>query len=380
MRIAIVTERYSPDIGGLAVSVERAARLLVANGHRVSVIVPSDSLIPSSRPARTTPTELGKISIIRFGSHKRKEDTLAQWFQLIVEEHRRAPFDVLHAYFITSAAFVATYAGRCLKVPTVISARGNDLDRAIFDVTKSAHIVYALQNAGAITANSHELVSKAEALSGGRKVFYIPNGVDANHFRPERTANSGSRVIGFVGEARSKKGIATLLLAFREIHQDTGAELRLIGGVRKGEDADLISVFQKQNPSLPLEIVPYVPFEKMPAYYNSLDVLVMPSLADGMPNAVLEGMACELPVIATSVGGMKDILRHDHNAWLVPSSDSTALAHAIKTLLADKDLQRRLGSAARATVLEGFTREKELELNLNIYRLLTINSGIYSRL
>jgi hypothetical protein len=85
--------------------------------------------------------------VTRFGAHKRVDDTLVDWFELIVEEHQREPFDLIHAYFLPMAGFVGTYAGKYLNIPSVVSIRGNDIERAAFDPSKFSHVMYALQNA-----------------------------------------------------------------------------------------------------------------------------------------------------------------------------------------------------------------------------------------
>src|SRR5829696_279407 len=153
MNIALLSEKYTPDVGGLAISTERFARLLSSVGHQVRVMCPSPNL-PASE--KRTITHSG-VSVTRFGVHKRVDDTLVDWFELLVEEHKRQPFDILHAYFLTQAGFVAAYAGNYLAVPSVVSARGNDLERAIFDPSRVAHCLYALQHAGAVTTNASEL-------------------------------------------------------------------------------------------------------------------------------------------------------------------------------------------------------------------------------
>ena len=124
MKIALLSEKYTPDVGGLAISTERLARLLASAGHTVRVFCPSLNLSPSER---RTLIQNG-VSVTRFGAHRRLDDTLVDWFELVVEEHRREPFDVLHAYFLTQAGFAATYAGKYLNLPSVVSIRGNDIE------------------------------------------------------------------------------------------------------------------------------------------------------------------------------------------------------------------------------------------------------------
>ena len=179
MKIALLTEKYTPDIGGLAISSERLARLLSSAGFEVRVFSPTGNLLPSEQ--RTLPSS-GAI-VTRFGSHKRADDTLVDWFDLIIAEHARDPFDVLHAYFLTQAGFIAALAGRYLNIPSVVSIRGNDVDRAAFDPSRFSHTMFALQHANVVTANAKESIRKAKAFFD-REIILIPNGVDADHFKP----------------------------------------------------------------------------------------------------------------------------------------------------------------------------------------------------
>ena len=87
------------------------------------------------------------------------------------------------------------------------------------------------------------------------------------------------------------------------------------------------------------------------------DVFVLPSLSEGSPNALLEAMACGLPIVATRVGGVPEIAVDGETALLVPPEDPVALARAIDRLLRDRPLAARLGSAARAAVLTRYTPE-----------------------
>jgi glycosyltransferase involved in cell wall biosynthesis len=372
MKIALLTEKFLPDIGGLAISANRLANGLVAQGHSVDVFVVTTALAPGE-----TQVEKDGITIHRLGVHKRADDTLSNWFNYVVARHAESHFDLIHAYFITQAGFVATMAARFLGIPSIVSARGNDLDRAMFDPGKAAHIVYALQNASVVTANASELVRKAKAIVS-RDVMLIPNGIDTTLFAPgvrdeslvHSLAFDGLPLLGFVGEARAKKGLAPMLVAYRQVASQRRVALALVGGVRSGDDKDLLKVFQKQNPSLPLVVIPHVPPEQLPAYYRSFDLLLMPSLNDGLPNALLEGMACGCAIIGTPVGGIGDAIRDGENGRLVPPGDADSLAVAINQLLDDAELRRQLGQSARETVVRDYAPEREIEMNLKLYRSL----------
>jgi glycosyltransferase involved in cell wall biosynthesis len=379
MRIALLSEKYTPDIGGLAISTGRLARLLTDAGHTVRVFAPTSSLPALEK--RTLPS--GGISVTRFGARKRVDDTLVDWFELLVEEHRREPFDILHAYFLPQAGFVAAYAGKYLDVPSVVSIRGNDIERAAFDPAKFSHVRYALQNASAVTTNASELARKARAFVD-RDIFLIPNGIDTGQFKPmerneelaEMLGLGGKKkeerksVIGFVGELREKKGLTALLSGYAQIAKRNPASLLIVGEVRVGEDKKLFEEFQITNPQLPITVTGIVLHKDMPAYYALMDVFVHPSLRDGMPNAVLEAMACGKAVIATPVGGTMDVLEDGVNGWTVPVNDADALGNRIQAVLEDDAARERVGKSAREKIQKKFTLEKELAGNIAVYENL----------
>jgi len=394
MKIALLSEKYTPDIGGLAISTERLARLLASAGHKVRVFSPTPSttlrtslnLLPSEK--QTLPSS--GVSVTRFGAHKRVDDTLVDWFELIVEEHKREPFDILQGYFLPQAGFVATYAGKYLNVPSVVSIRGNDIERAAFDPSRFSHVMYALQNTDVVTTNATELVKKAKAFIE-REIILIPNGIDTEYFKPmerndvladalnlnhasaavpggEEDALSNIPVVGFVGELRAKKGLKTLLSAYAQVNKQHASALLIIGEVRQGEDKQAFDEFRISNPDSRIIITGRISHNDLPAYYSLIDVFVHPSLRDGMPNAVLEAMACEKAVIATPVGGILDVLEDGKNGVIVNVNDANMLAGKIHELLVNAEKRISLGKNAREIIVNRFTPAKELEANLEVYR------------
>ena len=374
MKIALLSEKYTPDVGGLAISAGRLAKLLSSAGHEIRVFAPTLSLPASEK--RTLVHE--GISVTRFGAHKRVDDTLVDWFELLAAEHQREPFDILQAYFLPQAGFVAAYAGKYLGVPSVVSARGNDLERAVFDPARAAHIFYALQHASAVTTNTTEMVKKAQALIPGLEVVLIPNSVDTERFRPlpknevlaEAFGLGKLPVIGFVGELREKKGIHTLLDAYTRLNKKLPANLLIIGDVRSGGDKQFFDEYLTTNPNFRITVTGFISPTDLPQYYALLEMLVMPSLRDGLPNALLEGMACGKAVIATPVGGIADVIQDGKNGKLVPVRDVETLATVLNEMLADETMRMRLGSTGRETVINHFSSEKELDGNLALYQRL----------
>ena len=112
-RIALVTERFPPDPGGLSASVARLARGLAARGERVDVFRLSARLAPGVRDRES----LDRISVHHLGPHRKVEDTLADWIAHLEAEHARTPFAILHAYYVTRPGFVAAHVGLGGEMP-----------------------------------------------------------------------------------------------------------------------------------------------------------------------------------------------------------------------------------------------------------------------
>jgi glycosyltransferase involved in cell wall biosynthesis len=391
MKIALLSEKYTPDLGGLAISAGRLGDSLAAAGHDIRLFSPTGSLPPTIQ--QTLPSS--GVHATRFGAHKRVDDTLVDWFELIVEEHKHEPFDVIHAYFLPMAGFVGTYAGKYLNIPSVVSIRGNDIERAAFDPSKFSHVMCALQNASAVTTNASVLAKKAKALVD-REIHLIPNGIDSELFKPmernealaenvlesdsllsslrEQAPRVQTPIVGFVGELREKKGLATLLSGYAQLIKKMPVSLLIVGEVREGADKKLFDEFRSSNPESRITVTGHVPHKDLPAYYSLIDLFVHPSLRDGMPNAVLEAMACGKTVIATPVGGVTDIIEDGVNGILVNVNDAAGLAEKMAEVLSQPEKQEAVGRSAREAVLHQFTLEKELQANLHIYASLGVKS------
>jgi glycosyltransferase involved in cell wall biosynthesis len=349
--------------------------LLARAGHDVRAYAPTSSLPPSEKRTLVH----SSVSVTRFGAHKRVDDTLVDWFELIAEEHRREPFDLLQGYFLPQAGFVTAYAGKYLNLPSVASIRGNDIERAAFDPSRFSHVMYALQNANALTTNASELARKARAFVD-REIILIPNGVDAELFKPmerneilaQAIGIGDASVIGFVGELREKKGLASLLNSYAQVNKKQPVTLLIVGEARAGEDKARFDEIKSSAPNANIIVTGYVAHADLPAYYALMDVFVHPSLRDGMPNAALEAMACGKTVIATAVGGLTNVIEDGVNGILIQPNETGSLGVVIAEALNQPQKRDQLGRSAREAVLHQFTLERELQANLAIYQSLGV--------
>lgn len=353
---------FPPDRGGLARAAARLASGLAAHVP-VEVLTPSADLLPGN----VAVSREGDLTVVRFGAGKR-EATHRTWFELL---GARGPYRLVHGVYLSETGFLAAYAARYLNIACLVAARGNDLDRDVFRPEKQAGILHALSHADAVVGVSRDLCRVARSLGATGEVVWIPNGVDAERFRPVAPVEvEGSPVVGFFGEARLKKGLPTLLEAFRVLRgRFPAARLMLVGGVR-GEDRGLLEVFLAQHPEVATGVwdVGSVAPEDLPGYYAAADVLWHPSYQDGLPNAVLEGLACGRVTVGTRVGGIPDVL--DEGVFpgvLVGVRDAEALVEATVGVLGRREA---LEGKARGFVMERFSPEAEVRGYLELYERL----------
>jgi len=318
-----------------------------------------------------------RLAVVRVGAQRRAEDTRAAAFEALVAAHRERPYDVLHGLYLVRSGFLAAYAGAFLGRPSVVSARGNDLDRSLFSAEAAAHVLHALDRATRVTTVSEELARKARALAPRARVEVVANGVDAGLFRPvppdealrRSLGLTGRQVVGFAGEARVKKGLVPLLGALALLARDRPVSLLLAGGVR-ADDAGVLAVFRRQQPGLHVVELPYREGGELAPVYALMDVFAHPSLRDGLPNALLEAMACGRPVVGARAGGIPDVLRDGREGLLVEPGDAAGLARALGALLDGPARAAALGDAARRRVRSAFSPEAELRRYRRLYGAL----------
>ncbi|HOS94810.1 MAG TPA: glycosyltransferase family 4 protein, partial [Armatimonadota bacterium] len=172
-------------------------------------------------------------------------------------------------------------------------------------------------------------------------------------------------------ELRFKKGLHIALDAFRRLSEQRPAQLLLVGGARKPE-RQLLRNFLEAHPSLRPHVrlvEAIVDPEEMVRHYSLLDVLLCPSLWEGMPNAVLEAMACGCCVVASDAGGLKDLIRHGETGALMVRDELSHLAELLAELLdAGPGARAEMGARARHFVTREHSPEIEAERTVDLYR------------
>jgi L-malate glycosyltransferase len=234
-------------------------------------------------------------------------------------------------------------------------------------------------------------VSNAVARSFGRllrkddrKVLVVHNAVDTELFKPDDQKRnqtrkilglSGNLLVGTVGQLTPRKGQLELIKAFAEIAGDLqSAVLLIVGEALFNRDFEYAESLKATATAL--GVADRVHFlgqrEDAPELIRACDLLVVNSRAEPFGLTVTEAMASGTNVLATAVDGIKEIINHGQNGWLVPSGDHDELAKSLRTLLNDADLRNRLSANALADARLRFAINRFLDEFQNIYRAIKL--------
>ena len=355
--ILMVIANFHPRVGGAERQALLLARSLQHCGTPVRVLtlhdpaLPLDASIdgvPVSRAIRATPGTRW-FSVSYFLS------TLAY----LLRHHRS--HTITHCHIAQGLHVPAALVLRMLTgIPVIIkiASSGRHSDFATLRQLRLCRLplgkilLRLLRHADCIVATSTQ--AHRDACTAGipaERISIIANGVDTTHFRPA-AATAGTRQLIYAGRLETVKGVDLLLDAFALVcRRFPDARLRILGDGSQRR--------QLEAQSCALGLADRVTFAGMvddiaPALQLS-SACVLPSRAEGMPNVLLEAMACGVPVVATAVGGCPDIISDGRNGLLVAPEDPGALADAIGAVFSDPTAARAMGDRARHAIGQDYS-------------------------
>ena len=211
---------------------------------------------------------------------------------------------------------------------------------------------------------------EAECLALGcdpERVIHIPNAIDAEEFArraPLPAPQDRPLVLGALARLSAEKGFELLIEAVEHL-TDEGHDLRLVIAGEGEAETELRARIAASPHADRFELRGFV--EDVPAFLETLDLYCCSSLREGLPNAVLEAMSFELPVLSTRCGGMEAFLRDGEDGVLVEVGSSEALRDGLRTLVSDAALRARLGAAARARILADCSFARRMERIIEVY-------------
>lgn len=335
MRILMISPKVR-GIGGIAQHVSTLVERLRDRGHDVRVI--SAENLPILRKKGLRNPSFAVFASLR--SFLRK-------------------FDVVHAHNVPSAIPMRLARGK--RVLTIHGVYSENVE--MIHGRLVARIGRYLERKAIEWADVLTVVSESAAQhyrSLGFKPVHIPNAIDLKDV-PESGKRLYDRQVVYVGRLSKEKGVDVLIRAFRGVEGD----LLIIGkGPQERELREMAKGVEN------VHFIGFKPRQEALRYIKGSDLLVNPSRSEGLSTAILEGMACKVPVIATSVGGNVELIRDGVTGILVPPNDPEELRKAVEMLLNDQELARRLVSRAYEVVLRKYSWEVVIEKYMEVYAVM----------
>jgi glycosyltransferase involved in cell wall biosynthesis len=361
-------------IGGAEILVLEFARQLDPSRFQRLLCTTRAPLGDRRALTRQEASELRRAGVTVLTLDRRTSVSLLPWLRLLALLVRNR-VDIVHAH-MPRASIPAAILARLARVPVVIahehgSTRYGERLRRILNrliVGRLCDLVLAVSE-----WDRAQLVA-AQGLPASR-VAVLPNGIPplpAPRRNLRSTLAPPGPLVGAIGRLDPVKGYDDLLAAIGLLRRD-GVPVHLaIAGVGPDESRlrGLISAWRLDGDVSLLGLR-----DDVPDLLRALDVAVMSSHSEGAPLAIIEYMAAGLPIVATRVGGIPELIAHDREGLLVAPRDPAALAAALRRLLEDRQLARRLGDAALQRQRSEYAFDVMIERLSDLYERLIATAG-----
>jgi N-acetyl-alpha-D-glucosaminyl L-malate synthase BshA len=282
----------------------------------------------------------------------------------IVQVSRRHHLDVVHAHYAVPHAAAAYLARQIMaahatdRVPKIMTTlHGTDITLVGSDPSYSETVAFCIDQSDGVTAVSESLrEDTCAALGIAREIQVIPNFLDTTRFRPLAAPGrdrSRKRLV-HVSNFRPVKRIGALIEVFRRVRQQIPATLVLVGDGPEmpGAQAQIAAAGLEQDVEYAGEVHDVV------GLFATSDLFLLPSATESFGLAALEAMACEVPVIASRVGGLPEVIDDGISGFLHEPEDLDGMVASAVRLLTDDDLHRRVARAGRAVAVERFSADR----------------------
>jgi N-acetyl-alpha-D-glucosaminyl L-malate synthase BshA len=353
------------SVGGSGIIATELGKALATRGHHVHVL-------SSDTPARLGDYQPGLwFHRVETPSYPlfREPQYLLSLTNKIVQVARRERLDIVHAHYAIPHATAAYLARQILAetsaapAPRVITTlHGTDITLLGSDPSYSETVAFCIQQSDGVTAVSESLKAETcRALGIRRDIRVIPNFLDCTVYRRRDVAAvraglapQGEKIVIHVSNFRPVKRVDAAVQIFARVRREVPARLIMVG-----DGPELAAAGQLARR---LDLDGSVQFlgeqEQVVPLLSAADVFLLPSAQESFGLAALEAMACEVPVVASRVGGLPEVVEHGVSGFLHPPEDLDAMAASTLRLLTDDGLHRRAAAAARETARRTYCDSK----------------------
>jgi len=365
--LSIVHTESSLGWGGQEIRILTEAQGMIRRGHHVKLLCPREAGIHDAAPRYGVPVQALPIG----RKNPRGLAAMVGWFRA---RHPDDRCDVVNTHSSTDS-WLAALAMMILGHPCPIvrtrhiSARvpQNRVTRWLYGRAASRIVTTG-------EALRRQLIE--DNAIAAERIESVPTGVDTARFVPGDRAAArtllglpqDSILIGIVATLRSWKGHRTLVEACAGMGTQTGLVIVGDGPQRAALESAIAEAGMQDRVWMPgnqNDVVPWL---------QALDVFALPSYAnEGVPQALIQAMLAGLPCVTTSTGSIGELALDGQTALLVPAQDALALRAALERLVRDTGLRSRLGAAARAHCVDGYSLERMLDRMEEVFRAVQSN-------
>ena len=290
--------------------------------------------------------------------------TLALASKIIdVIEHNH--LDIIHVHYVIPHAASAYLAKKALVARTkiVTTLHGTDVQLLGLDPSYKPIVEFSMENSDSLTAVSEFLKKETqEKFSITRPITVIPNFVDPEKYK--RTSRGEEKIICHISNFRPLKRVADVVRIFGMIAKKVNSKLYLIGEGPTKHPAQRLA----EKLGLGEKVCFWGNVRDVSRILGKSDLFLLPSQQESFGLAALEAMSSEVPVVATKVGGLPEVIRHGKDGYLAEVGDLETMVEYCLKILTDEDLAEKMGKKARMRVLEKFTTDKVVPRYVSLYR------------
>jgi L-malate glycosyltransferase len=363
-----VRDGFPPRLGGLAVAAHRICHYLADAGFEVHVVTYGEDGGSATRALedgltvhRVPVGETIFTRIFNLQHYLRKLDT-------------EVNFDLFHGFFLSSVPpcmSLARASRNRTARPVIASVRGSDLTTYLTHPYTRPLLLSALRepNCWVTSVNQVYLDEVATEVDITGRSSVVRNGAP-KLARTWQLTDENFGVVGSSGQFRKVKDVPLLVRAFRAMKPHLRRRLLLVGAFTDPlEQAWSKTLWQEGGVEDAVEVTGFLPHAQAVGQLARMHVYIQASAFEGLPNALLEAAAAGVPIVATAVGGVKEIFTDGKDALLVPHAAPNALTHAIERVIEDRQLAVSLADNA-AKLCDIYSGERERAAWVNLHQQL----------
>lgn len=368
MKILAVSHEFPPIGGGGASACYYLTRGFVARGHQVTVVTSNYKHMPERE-------NLHGVQLIRVSSLRKHQEHcsftemlsyLWKALQAALKIQKKERYDICLVFFGIPSGPIGYVLKKIYKLPYIIRFGGGDIPGFQKRFTKiykllSPAIKAIWRNADALIANSQGLKDRALNFYAKKDFDIICNGVNTDIFYPGSREQTEEFCILFISRLIEGKGLQFIIPELQKIQENIDKNVRLTV-VGNGPYREALEQLVKEcNAEKFVQFEGQKDRDKLLLYYQNADVFILPSAQEGMPNVVLEAMACGLPVVMTPCEGSKELIRN--NGYVVPVEK---FSDQLIFLANHSEVRMEMGRESKKIVDSSFIWEKKVQEYISI--------------